>query len=250
MSCETWRPKLDRYADAELAGDEAAAMESHLRQCQSCAAEALGRIRLKAMTHNAGHRYTAAPEFKLKIALQVAKQSKRRFWGWRWQWQLGMAVAALAVAVGLGALWSAHTQRQRELGELADLHVSTLASANPVDVVSTDRHTVKPWFAGKLPFTFNLPEFANTPFQLVGGRVAYFQQTAGAQLLLHVRKHQISVFIFPESAVAGRLFSANSVEHKLDFTIQSWTQNGLRYFVISDASPADIAELSELLKKA
>jgi len=265
MNCELWRVKLDQYADAELAGNEAEEMEAHLSQCQSCAGEALGRLRLKAMTHNAGHRYAAAPEFKLKIARQVAKQSKRRLWGfhpsapkpgalgtpgWRWQWQFGMLTAVLAVAVGLAVLWSGHTQRQRELGELADLHVATLASPNPVDVVSTDRHTVKPWFAGKLPFTFNLPEFQNTPFELVGGRVAYFEQTAGAQLLLRVRKHQMSVFIFPARALGSRFLSPGPVEHKLDFTIQSWSQNGLRYFVISDASPADIAQLSELLKKA
>lgn len=250
MNCELWRVKLDQYADAELAGNKAEEVEAHLRQCQSCAGETLGRLRLKAMTHNAGHRYVATPGFKLKIVRQVAKQSKRRVWGMRWQLQFGMLAAVLAVAVGLAALWSGHAQRQRELGELADLHVTTLASPNPVDVVSTDRHTVKPWFAGKLPFTFNLPEFQNTPFQLIGGRVAYFEQTAGAQLLLQVRKHHLSVFIFPERALSDRFLSTGAVEHKLDFTIQSWSRNGLRYFVISDASPADIAQLSELLKKA
>jgi anti-sigma factor RsiW len=265
MSCELWRGKLDQYADAELAGNEAVEMEAHLRQCQACASEALGRIRLQAMTRSAGHRYTAAPEFKLKIARQVARQSRRRLWGllpavpeagaretrrWRWQWQFGLLAAMVALTVGIAVLWSSLAQRQRELGELADLHVATLASSNPVDVVSTDRHTVKPWFAGKLPFTFNLPEFQNTPFELVGGRVAYFEQTAGAQLLLRVRKHQMSVFIFPERALADRLLSPQPVEHKLDFTIQSWSQNGLRYFVISDASPADVAALSELLKRA
>jgi anti-sigma factor RsiW len=250
MSCETWLVKLDQYADAELAGNEAVEMEQHLRQCQSCAAEALGRIRLKASTHHAGHRYAPTPEFKLKIARQVEKQSKRRLFGWRWQWQLGMVTAALAVALGLAALWSSHAQRQRDLGEIADLHVSTLASPNPVDVVSTDRHTVKPWFAGKLPFTFNLPEFQNTPFQLIGGRVAYFEQTPGAQLLLQVRKHHLSVFIFQERDLGSRWLLPSGIEHKLEFNIQSWSQGGLRYFIISDASPADIAALSELLKKA
>jgi anti-sigma factor RsiW len=117
-------------------------------------------------------------------------------------------------------------------------------------VVSTDRHTVKPWFAGKLPFTFNLPELESSPFQLVGGRVAYFEQSPGAQLLFQVRKHQLSVFIFSERSLATHLSAANLVEHKLDFTIQTWSQNGLRYFVISDASPADVAALSDLLKRA
>jgi len=68
--------------------------------------------------------------------------------------------------------------------------------------------------------------------------------------LFQVRKHQISVFIFSERSLATRMNSANLVEHKLDFTIQTWSQNGLRYFVISDASPADVAGLSDLLKHA
>lgn len=159
-------------------------------------------------------------------------------------------MAVLVAAISLGALWVGHLQRERQLSELADLHVATLASANPIDVVSTDRHTVKPWFAGKLPFTFNLPEPQNSPFQLVGGRVAYFEQSPGAQLLFQVRKHQISVFIFSERSLATPMSPANKVEHKLDFNIQTWSQNGLRYFVISDASPADVAALSDLLKHA
>jgi anti-sigma factor RsiW len=250
MSCELWHAKLEQYIDSELHGDEAAALEAHLRQCQACAADALGRLRLKNMTHTAGKRFAPAPEFRLKITQQVARQSRSRQWGWRLGWQLGAVAAILLAAVSLGIFWAGHIQRGRQLSELADLHVSTLASANPVDVVSTDRHTVKPWFAGKLPFTFNLPELQNSPFQLIGGRVAYFEQAPGAQLLFHVRKHQLSVFIFSEKSLETRLGSASLVEHKLDFTIQTWSQNGLRYFVISDASPADVAELSDLLKGA
>jgi anti-sigma factor RsiW len=250
MSCELWHAKLEQYVDSELHGDEAVEVETHLRQCQSCAADALGRMRLKGMTHTAGKRFAPAPEFRLKIAQQVAKQTKPRLWGWRLGWRLGAVMAVLLVAISLSAFWTGHLQRERQLGELADLHVATLASANPIDVVSTDRHTVKPWFAGKLPFTFNLPELQSSPFQLVGGRVAYFEQSPGAQLLFQVRKHQISVFIFSERSLATRMNSANLVEHKLDFTIQTWSQNGLRYFVISDASPADVAGLSDLLKHA
>lgn len=252
MSCESWQDKLDGFVDAELTAAETAAFEAHLGHCQDCATEALGRIRVKSAMRAAGHRYTASPEFRLKIAREFAapKQSRpsRWSWDWGWQWRLGMVAAVLALAIGLSLLWSSRGGRERAMGELADLHVAALASANPVDVVSSDRHTVKPWFAGKLPFTFNVPELANTPFQLTGGRLAYFEQSPGAQLLLQVRKHQISVFIFSERAL-GKL-PASAVEHKVEFTIQTWTQNGLRYFVVSDASPADVAALSELFKAA
>jgi anti-sigma factor RsiW len=250
MSCEPWQAKLEQYVDSELRGDEAVELEAHLRRCQSCAADALGRLRLKGMIHTAGKKFAPTPEFRLKIVQQVARQSRPRLWGWRLGWRLAAVTAVLVAAISLSIFWARDLQRQRQLSELADLHVATLASANPVDVISTDRHTVKPWFAGKLPFTFNLPELQNSPFQLVGGRVAYFEQSPGAQLLFHVRKHQLSVFIFSEKSLATPMSSANLVEHKLDFTIQTWSQNGLRYFVISDASPADVAELSDLLKHA
>src|SRR4029434_2685445 len=97
-------------------------------------------------------------------------------------------------------LWLQHSRSEQALSALADLHVSTLASANPVDVVSSDRYTAKPWCKGKLPFTFNLPELQTSPFKLIGGRLTYFQQSPGAQLLFEVAKHQISVFIFQNRA--------------------------------------------------
>jgi anti-sigma factor RsiW len=119
---------------------------------------------------------------------------------------------------------------------LADLHVTTLASANPVDVISSDRHTVKPWFQGRLPFSFNLPDLAGTPFQLIGGRVAWLRQNPGAHLLFQIREHRISAFIFQERPEWGRAGAA-------PFPCDSWTQGGLRYFLIGDANPSDLRQL-------
>jgi len=130
---------------------------------------------------------------------------------------------------------------------LVDLHVATLASATPVDVVSTDRHTVKPWFAGRIPFTFNLPELQGSPFELVGGRVSYLEQSAGAELIFRVRKHQISAFIFQERAVPTDLSARADAR---SFHMESWKQGDLHYFVIGDASPDDLMALRNLLENA
>lgn len=138
---------------------------------------------------------------------------------------------------------------QQMMSELADLHVATLASANPVDVISTDRHTVKPWFAGKIPFTFNLPELQDSPFTLVGGKVSYLNQSPGAELIYRVRQHQISVFIFQEKDLRN-VSGADSTLNSLSFQVRSWTHNGLRYFVIGDANGQDIDKLTEMLKSA
>src|SRR5258708_16158579 len=116
-----------------------------------------------------------------------------------------MLTAAAAVVLVVGTLTSTYlgtrSGRDQVFSEIADLHVATLASASPVDVISTDRHTVKPWFQGKIPFTFNLPELQGTDFTLVGGRVTYLAQSAGAQLIYRLRQHEISVFIFQDRGV-------------------------------------------------
>ena len=131
---------------------------------------------------------------------------------------------------------------------MADLHVATLASANPVDVVSSDRHNVKPWFAGKIPFTFNLPELQGSQFELLGGKVSYLEQAPGAQLLFRVRKHQISVFIFQARALPADFARARETDAQ-SFHLESWQHNGLQYFAISDVAPEDLRALSDLLKK-
>ena len=152
MTCD-WVPKLDLYVDGELSGDELKEVEAHLQACPTCAADALNRMQLKRMTQSAGRRFSPRPEFRLKIA-QSLDAAKRPRWAWRWAPVLA-AAAALVLMLIPGAVWLQHSRSEQALGELADLHVSTLASANPVDVVSSGRHTVKPWFEGKLPFTFN-----------------------------------------------------------------------------------------------
>ena len=248
MTCDTWQSKLESYVDSELSENELTNLESHLRACPACAADALGRLQMKRMTQAAGARYSPTPEFRLRIE-QSIKTKRKSAWVFGWIPKLAAVAAILVLLVGSAGLWVRHSRREQAFTELADLHVATLASTNPVDVVSTDRHTVKPWFAGKLPFTFNLPELQNSPFKLVGGRVAYFEHSPGAQLLFDVRKHQLSVFIFQDKATVP-LKAGVTISRKLAFNMETWTEDGLRYVVISDAGPADVHDLGELLRSA
>ena len=144
-------------------------------------------------------------------------------------------------------MFSNRYQRPGSLAEFADLHVATLASANPVEVVSTDRHTVKPWFQGRIPFTFDLPDLQGSPFTLTGGRVAYFHQEPGAQLIFAYQRHFTSAFIFrdtPQLSIAPSSFS----DHGTSFSLQTWTQDGLRYVLISDVNTATLQQLAGLLQ--
>jgi anti-sigma factor RsiW len=165
-----------------------------------------------------------------------------------------MFAVAAGVILVVGALTSTYVGTRSDRGqvfsEIADLHVATLASASPVDVISADRHTVKPWFQGKIPFAFNLPELQNSEFSLLGGRMTYLDQTPGAHLIYDVRKHHISVFVFQEQSLRTKLDDNSLSPKKAPFNMETWSQGGLRYFVIGDASAPDIDSLAKLFKAA
>lgn len=249
MACESGREKLDLYVDGELPADEARALSTHLRECADCAADALGRVQLKRAVAVAGKRYQPGSELREKVLRSVAARPRRSS-GWMWRFILVPAALVLVLSLAVNLYVDREkARRQRVYSELADLHVATLASATPVDVVSTDRHTVKPWFEGKIPFTFNLPELQGTDFTLIGGRVTYLAQAPGAQLVYRLRKHQISVFIFQNRGGETALLASRPVS-AFSFNAESWTKNGLTYFVFGDVGKDDIEALSKLLRDA
>jgi anti-sigma factor RsiW len=249
MACEQWRGKLDAYVDGELEPVEASALATHLRSCASCAADALERVQMKRSVQIAGRRYAASAELRNRIARSVAAKPRRDS-GWLWKILAVPALSLLLLSVAVNwYVGRENARRQRVYSELADLHVAALASASPVDVVSTDRHTVKPWFQGKIPFTFNLPELQGSEFTLLGGRVTYLAQTPGAHLIYQIRKHEVSVFIFQDRGDETASLPSGPV-HAMSFNVQNWAQGGLRYFVVGDVSANDIQALSKLLKDA
>ena len=249
MACEAWTEKFDAYFDGELSLDEARACHEHLRQCADCTAEGLRLVQQKRAVHAAGQRFTPDPAFRARIQRSIAAPKTSR---WTRSWLPIFVTAAATLLIATSFLLSSQRDRKREqqlLSELVDQHVATLASANPVDVVSTDRHTVKPWFEGKIPFTFNLPELQGLPFVLVGGRVSYLNQSPGAELIFRIRQHQISVFIFQDNGLREARDN-EAFRSTLSFEVRTWRHNGLRYFVVGDASAQDLDKLTELIKGA
>lgn len=240
MSCDSWQQKIDVYLDAELREAESRELDAHLRTCPSCSAQALTRSELKRSIHVAGKKFAPDPEFRRRVQASISPKASGRRWGWIVEVS---AVGAIVLLIFGSMVWVRQWQRQQLVGELTDLHVATLASANRVDVVSTDRHTVKPWFQGKVPFTFNVPELQGSPFELIGGKVTYLEQNPGAELLFTVRKHVLSVFIFKDSPELDRALGSRELMHRLSFNIESWTDGGLRYLIITDAGRSDIDDL-------
>ena len=247
MVCESWKAQLDTYLDGEVPEQEMRTFDAHVRNCPSCSADALARLQMKRAIQAAGRRYTPSAEFRKRMQQKLSPKPQRSF-------RVGLMLAtAAAIVLVVGTFTSAYlgtrSGSDQVFNEIADLHVATLASSSPVDVISTDRHTVKPWFQGRIPFAFNLPELQNTEFSLLGGRMTYLEQTPGAHLIYEVRKHHISVLVFQERSLPARL-EENPVSRKQPFNMETWSQGGLRYFVVGDASAADIDSLVKLFKAA
>ncbi len=201
---------------------------------------------MKRGIHVAGTRFAPRAEFRQRMQQSLAPKARRNT---RLAWIFAGALVAVLMVSALTANYlGRRSGRDQVFSEIADLHVETLASASPVDVISTDRHTVKPWFQGKIPFSFNLPELQNTDFSLVGGRMTYLEQAPGAHLIYDVRKHHISVFIFQERTLPAKLEESSMSPKKVPFSMETWSQGGLRYFVVGDASAADIDGLAKLFK--
>lgn len=246
MPCEAWKAKLDTYLDGELPSEEMRAFGSHVQTCPACAADALARVQLKRSVQTAGKRFAPTPDFRRRVQASIATKPRRSF---RLTWALAAALSVVVVAGLLSTYVGVQrSRREQAYSEVADLHVAALASSSRVDVLSTDRHTVKPWFQGKIPFSFDLPEVQNTEFSLLGGRMTYLGQTPGAHLIYTVRKHEISVFVFQEEAMRGKWGDNSGVKKELSFNLATWSQGGLRYFVIGDAGAADINSLTKLFK--
>jgi anti-sigma factor RsiW len=249
MSCDRWAEKITAYIDSEVSAAEIDGLDAHLQSCARCASEAFAQLKMRQLVSNVGKRYSPSREFKEKVRQKTFGGVSERM-HWRW-WPTAALAVALLLAIFIGIDYRrAVIESDRKLAEIADLHITALASATPVDVLSSDRHTVKPWFEGRIPITFNLPELQNTQFVLLGGRVAYLNQLPGAHLLYQIRKHRISVYIFQDRPELGLAHAENKMMNERSFHMESWADAGLRYYVIGDVSPEDLDSLCRLLRAA
>lgn len=245
MSCE-WREKAALYVDDELDPTAQKDFSAHLNSCPECPTAVAEQMELKRALRVAGRSFTAPPELHAAVyrAIHPHKSVSPL-----WKWALA-PVSVLLLGI-IGFLMYPRPAADPMLARVVDQHVTNLASSNPVDVISSDRHTVKPWYQGKLPFTFNLPELAGSPFQLAGGKVVYAGQQPGAQLWYEAGPHKISVFIFQARHPNERPASERPVPNRdLSFNVNRWTQGGLEYYLVTDASPDEAGKLVSMFQEA
>ena len=187
---------LSAFIDGELPDGEQEANQHHLVGCYVCALRALSAMELKSATARAGRCFAPPPETLARLTAQLHREP----WGsarihsiGRIAWSSLAAAMVLAVSL-LG--WRQLHDTNALAAELLDQHLATLSIAAIPQVISTDRHTVKPWFQGRLPFSFNLPDAQALPpdTTLKGADLAYLKGQPAALLLFTIHKHEVSVF--------------------------------------------------------
>jgi anti-sigma factor RsiW len=139
------------------------------------------------------------------------------------------------------------TEHAALVTEVFDQHIATLAAGMPPQVVSTDRHTVKPWFQGKLPFSFNLPESLPRDTTLDGANLTYLHDQPVAQLLYSIGKHRVSVFVQEK---AGGASADEAPAERAGFHVMDFKTSDLEGVAVSDVDPARLAELVTAIRQA
>jgi anti-sigma factor RsiW len=243
---------LDAFIDGELPASEQEAVQQHLAGCHACTLRVLSTTQLKAATARAGHRFTPPPDALARLTAQLRRepQTTARIRSIR-----PLAWAALAAAVVLAVSligWRQFHQSNTLAAELLDQHLSTLSSAATPQVISTDRHTVKPWFQGRLPFSFNLPDSDALPpdATLKGADLTYLSGQPAALLLFTIHKHQVSIFLIQRAGISDNLALSRMANNRAGFSIHSYTTHDLRIIAVSDVNPADLDLLASAVVQA
>jgi anti-sigma factor RsiW len=241
---------LSALADGELSPELLAVANEHLASCPACTSSALSASLLKSATAKAGQRYTPPPQFQdrlIALASRARPRPETTSLASRTA-MLGWLTAAMLLFVFTGLLWMqsrarVSTERASLSTEVFDQHLASLAGNLPPQVLSTDRHTVKPWFQGKLPFSFNLPEILPKDATLDGANLVYLDGRPVAQLLYSIGKHHVSVFVREREGATQAGKADRSGYHVLGVSTRD-----LDLSAISDVDPARLAELVDTIQ--
>lgn len=257
MDCNEIRRLLAADVDGELDLAHHLEVEQHLRACPACAAAAESVRAQRSALAAKLPRFTAPSPLADKIRASVrvestpavtqpAPTSEQKAPVIAFPlWRISALAAGLAVALFAGFQWGALRTRQNLLvDEAVSDHIRSLEADHLNDVASTDQHTVKPWFAGRLNFSPPVIDLASEGFPLTGGRLEHFAHHTAAALVYHRRKHAINVFVWPatDGAITPRASTRDG------FNLECWSQADLNFVAVSEIPAAELTHFVELFR--
>jgi mycothiol system anti-sigma-R factor len=249
VSCEYTRTVLHGYLDGELDATRAAEFECHLENCRECAIALGSEETLRSSLQRSGLYENAPVSLRKKVRTDLdaaVSPQELRISAWRW---LAAAAALLIVAAVSWYAWPRPTKDSASTApftaaEIIDAHVRSLQPGHLMDVASSDQHTVKPWFDGKLSFVPPVKDFADEGFTLMGGRLDVLGGQNVAALVYARRKHVINVFVLSTKEPDTPIHPPGL---RQGYQWRHWRRQGMEYCAISDASDSDLYELAQLL---
>ena len=256
MNCHECHDFIDPYIDNELDVSAAILVKQHLRNCSQCQQLLEARNALRDLLNNPQLQFEAPDSLPRRIqsALPVATPSARHR-------SVGRSVmpwftVPLALAAALAVVFGLQFLNQRGMfdrsggnalaEEVISSHVRSLLAAHLLDVPSSDQHTVKPWFDGKLKFSPPVQDFTTQGFPLMGGRLDYINGREVAALVYHRNKHIINLFIAPSES--GRTEAVQS-SAKDGYNVLHWARDGFEFWAVSDVSAGDLRAFADLEMK-
>ncbi len=260
MDCNEVKSLIHPYLDGELDVAHTVEVDKHTNNCASCA-QLTDRTRaVIAATRTPALRYTAPPVLTERIQAALAPQPLPRSYSHSRRWQT-LAVAASLLAVSLlGFEWlnaSRESAANQLVAQLIDDHVRSLMGNHLLDVASTDKHTVRPWFTGKIDFAPPVVDLKDHDIPLLGGRLDVLAGRPVAALVYQHGKHTVNVFVRPSATTASKeeaIDFADSDRTKLvtnhGFNVASWTNDGFNYSAVSDLNAVELRNFASLLQTA
>ncbi len=241
---------LEAYLDGELDLVRSLEVERHLSECELCAAALCSHRALRSALTDASLYYEAPKGLQGRVRTELRKASKESkrgaVGGWRWGAVAASLPVIAALAWALVAVPRGPSNDELVNQEVVSAHVRSLMAEHLTDVASSDRHTVKPWFSGRLDFSPEVKDLAGDGYPLVGGRLDYIGGRGVAALVYQRGPHPVNVFIWPEPDARGAGDGESSIR---GYNVIRWRRSGMRYWAVSDLNLPELRGLVRDLQR-
>jgi anti-sigma factor RsiW len=243
MNCPQARPLIEPYADGELDAATILELEKHIHDCPACALAWRNLQGLKKALKQDALFFTAPKELRQRVQAELHSQFAARPWWSFLNWNrltaatTGFATACLALLLGVTLTRSPAQQQLTQ--EIVSSHIRSLMASHVLDVVSTDQHTVKPWFNGKLDFSPPVKDLVAQEFPLIGGRLDYLGGRSVAALVFQRHKHLINLFIWPAKENRAQPTSFTPIQ---GYNLIHWSEADMAFWAVSDLNEKELME--------